>query len=149
MSATVLGLADRALRLSSRLSWLPPLAVRLVLGLVFLRTGWGKLHSLDSVEQFFASLGIPAPGVHAVLVGAVELVGGALLLAGLGTRLAALALAGTMAVAIVTAIAPQAGSLLDLTATVELAYLAMLAGLIVTGAGALSLDHRVACRWRR
>jgi putative oxidoreductase len=151
MSAVVHGLArasDRLLAISARLAWLPPLLARVVLGVVFVRTGWGKLHSLASVEQFFAQLGIPAPGFHAALVGAIELGGGALLLAGLGTRLAALPLAATMVVATATAQWPAAASVLDLTATIELAYLALLVWLAIAGPGAAALDHLVARRTR-
>ena len=115
MSAAVAAVArasDRLLSLAARLGWLPPLLARVVLGVVFLRTGWGKLHSLDSVAQFFASLGIPAPALQAAIVAVVETVGGALLLAGLGARLAALPLAATMIVATATAQWPQAQSIL-------------------------------------
>jgi putative oxidoreductase len=151
MSAAVAAVArasDRLLSLAARLGWLPPLLARVVLGVVFLRTGWGKLHSLDTVAQFFASLGIPAPGLHAAVVAVVETAGGALLLAGLGARLAALPLAATMVVATATAQWPQAQSALDLTATVELAYLALLVWLAVAGPGAASLDHLLARRLR-
>jgi putative oxidoreductase len=150
MSAAVAAVArarDRLLslatRLSTQLAWLPPLLARVVLGVVFLRTGWGKLHSLDTVAQYFASLGIPAPALQAAVVAAVETVGGGLLLAGLGTRLAALPLAATMVVATATAQWPQAQSVLDLTATIELAYLALLVWLAQSGPGAASLDHLV------
>jgi putative oxidoreductase len=142
-------LADRIGSVAARLAWLPPLVARVVLGVAFLRTGWGKIHNLDGVATFFTSLGIPAPGVHAALVAGVELGGGALLLAGLATRAAALPLAGTMVVATATAQWPQAESILDLTATIELAYLALLVWLVQAGAGALSLDRLVARRLRR
>jgi putative oxidoreductase len=151
MSAAVAAVArasDRLLSLATRLSFLPPLLARVVLGVVFLRTGWGKLHSLDSVAQFFASLGIPAPALQAAVVATVETVGGGLLLIGLGTRLAALPLAATMVVATATAQWPQAQSVLDLTATIELAYLGLLVWLAQSGPGAASLDH-LATRHRR
>lgn len=146
--AAVARVSDRLLSLASRLGWLPPLVARVVLGVVFVRTGWGKLHSLDTVAQFFASLGIPAPALQAAVVAVVETVGGALLLAGLGARLAALPLAATMVVATATAQWPQAASVLDLTATIELAYLALLTWLAVAGPGAASLDHLLARRLR-
>jgi putative oxidoreductase len=151
MSAAIAAVArasDRLLSLATRLSFLPPLLARVVLGVVFLRTGWGKLHSLDTVAQFFASLGIPAPALQAAVVATVETVGGGLLLLGLGTRLAALPLAATMVVATATAQWPQAQSVLDLTATIELAYLALLVWLAQSGPGAASLDH-LATRHRR
>jgi putative oxidoreductase len=106
-------------------------------------TGWGKLHHLDGVAAFFGQLGIPAPAFHAALVAAVELVGGALILLGLATRLAAAALVAVMAVAIYTAKLPALHGLVDLAGTTELAYLAMFAWLALAGAGPASLDHAV------
>src|SRR5262245_54364779 len=103
MRTTLDSVGSRLRLVTDRADWLPPLLARVALGVTFVMTGWGKLHSLDSVEQFFAGLGIPAPGFQAALVATVELVGGALILVGLGTRLAAVPLAGVMAVAIATA----------------------------------------------
>lgn len=77
------------------------LAVRAYWGWQFMQTGWGKLHNLPHVTEFFTSLGIPLPGVNAVLVSLMEFVGGILLIAGLGTRLVGLLLAFDMLVAYV------------------------------------------------
>jgi len=86
-----------------RVQWLAPLLARLAVGLVFLSTGWGKVHHLDKVTSFFEQLGIPAPGFNAVLVGCSELICGTLLVVGLVTRLAAMPLVISMVVAILTA----------------------------------------------
>ena len=59
---------DRSRHVLENLQWSGPLLVRLTVGLVFVMTGWGKLHSLDNVTEFFQSLGIPAPGFHALVV---------------------------------------------------------------------------------
>ena len=64
--------------LTQRLSFLGPTLARLTVGLVFVGTGWGKLHSLPDVTEFFTKLGIPAPGFHARLVACTELLGGRL-----------------------------------------------------------------------
>jgi putative oxidoreductase len=66
------------------------LIVRLYWGVQMAQTGWGKLHSLDRVTNFFTSLGIPAPGVTAPLIAVLEFVGGILFALGLGGRLIAL-----------------------------------------------------------
>ena len=58
------------------------LLVRLYWGWQFMQTGWGKLHNLAQVAQFFAGLGIPAPGPTALFVGCVEFFGGLLLILG-------------------------------------------------------------------
>ncbi len=132
---------DRALSLVTKIDWIGPLLVRLTLALVFIPTGWGKLHNLESVTAFFTDLGIPAPGFHAVFVSSLELVGGVLLLLGLGTRIAAALLVGVMTVAIYTAKLPELHGITDLAGTIEFTYLAMFAWLAVAGAGKASLDH--------
>lgn len=134
---------DRALALLRRVEWTGPLLVRVTLGLVFVTTGWGKLHHLDDVASFFASLKIPAPYANAAFVSTVELVGGALLLAGLGTRIAALLLVGVMAVAIVTAKLPEIHGVIELAGTIEVVYLAAFAWLVVAGPGKASVDHLI------
>ena len=78
------------------------LFVRLYWGWQFMQTGWGKLHNLSHVQEFFASLGIPAPGVMAPAIASLEFFGGILLIAGLATRVIGLLLAGNMLVAYIT-----------------------------------------------
>lgn len=75
------------------------LLVRLYWGWQFAQAGWGKLHRLPKVTEFFASLGIPAPHLNAVFVSNLEVVGGALLAIGLGSRFISVLLAGDMLVA--------------------------------------------------
>ncbi|HEY3253797.1 MAG TPA: DoxX family protein, partial [Polyangiaceae bacterium] len=103
----IAGYRLRALGMLARVAWLAPLLGRFSVGLLFLSTGWGKVHSLDKVTHFFETLGIPAPGLNAVVVGYSELVCGALLLLGLFTRLATLPLIVSMVVAILTAKLPE------------------------------------------
>jgi putative oxidoreductase len=79
------------------------LLVRLYWGWQFMETGWGKLHNLAHVTQFFSSLGIPAPGPTAWFVSCIECLGGVLLILGLGSRLTGLVLAGDMIVAYLAA----------------------------------------------
>src|SRR5258706_14191053 len=86
-----------------KFDWLPGLLARLAIGFVFLQSGWGKLHHLDKVVQFFTSLGIPAANIQAPFVAGVELVGGTLVLIGLFTRMASFPLIGPMWVALLTA----------------------------------------------
>jgi len=131
-----------------KLAFIGPVLARLTVGLVFIGTGWGKLHSLGDVTDFFASLHIPAPGFNARLAASTEFFGGILVLVGLGTRLAALPLAFTMVVAILTA---KRGDISGLTALVgfeEWSYLVLFLWLAVAGAGPLSLDALVS-RFRR
>jgi putative oxidoreductase len=137
---------DRLRRTADRISFLGPTLARLTVGLVFMGTGWGKLHSLPDVTDFFASLHIPAPAFNARLTAATEFFGGLAILLGLGTRLVALPLAFTMVIAIVTA---KRGDITGLTALVgfeEWSYLVFFLWLAVAGAGPLSLDRLVGPR---
>ena len=52
------------------------LAVRVVVGLTFLLHGLDKLGDLSGTKQGFDAMGIPAPGVMAPFVAALETVGG-------------------------------------------------------------------------
>jgi putative oxidoreductase len=79
------------------------LMVRLYWGWQLSQNGWGKLHNLPHVTEFFASLGLPAPGPTAVFVSTVEFVGGILLAVGLLSRIASLAIAIDMFTAYATA----------------------------------------------
>lgn len=77
--------------------------VRLMVGVVFLGEGILKfLHPDELGSGRFAKIGIPWPGVTGPFVGAVEIVCGALVLAGLLTRVAAALLLADISVAIVT-----------------------------------------------
>ena len=93
-------------RFSSAAAWLQSpflLVVRLYWGWQFAQTGWGKLHSLEKITIFFASLNIPFPSANAHFVASLELIGGVLLILGLGSRLIGFLLAGNMLVAYWTA----------------------------------------------
>jgi len=79
------------------------LLIRLYWGWQFAQSGWGKLHRLDQVAQFFATLGLPAPGLTALFIGLVECVGGTLFALGIGSRLISLVLFVNMTVAYWTA----------------------------------------------
>ncbi|HUA97651.1 MAG TPA: DoxX family protein [Terracidiphilus sp.] len=75
------------------------LAIRLYWGWQFATDGWGKLNHLDRVGAYFATLNLPAPHATALLVAAIEFIGGILLAAGIATRLTSLVLFVNMTVA--------------------------------------------------
>jgi putative oxidoreductase len=127
-----------------QVKWLGPLLGRLAVAVIFIGTGWGKLHSLDKVTDFFTELHIPAPHFHAVLVASTELVGGLLLLVGLFTRLAAMPLAFTMVIAILTAKRSEIEGVSSLFGFEEFTYLMIFLWLAVSGPGALSIDRLLA-----
>jgi putative oxidoreductase len=130
--------------LCARLAFAPPLFARLVIGVVFVHSGFGKWTHLGQVVKFFTDLGIPFPQLQAPFIASVELGCGALVLVGLGTRLAAVPLIGTMVVALGTALGDKITGLSALFGLAEFLYIALLVQLIVGGAGAVSLDRFVA-----
>ena len=134
---------------AGRLSWIGPTLARLTLGVVFIGTGWGKLHDLDKVTGFFTELGIPAPGFNALLASSAELTCGSLLLVGLLSRLASIPLIVTMIVAILTAKRGDLHGLPDLLGFEEWTYVVLAAWIVVAGAGPLSLDRFVQLFLRR
>ncbi len=75
------------------------LLLRIVLGVAFIMHGIDKLGDLSGTQQGFEQLGIPAASFMAPLVALTETIGGGLLIAGLLTPIAAIALTIDMAVA--------------------------------------------------
>jgi putative oxidoreductase len=129
-----------------KIAWFGPLLARLVVGIVFLTTGWGKLHNLSQVTDFFVELHIPAPHAQAILVASTEFLGGLCLTIGLFTRLAALPLSVTMIVAILTAKRAEIDGVNALFGLEEFLYLTIFIWLAIAGPGKVSLDHLIVRR---
>jgi putative oxidoreductase len=136
----------RALAILRSLDWLALLAGRLAVGLLFVSTGWGKVHNIPKVTMFFEHLGIPAPGFNAVLVGWSELLCGSALVVGLLTRLATVPLIVSMIIAILTAKLADIHGLFDLVGADEFTYLVVLVMLAILGPGRVAIDHVIAKR---
>jgi putative oxidoreductase len=79
------------------------LFVRLYWGYQLIQSGWGKLHHLDKVTEFFTSLNLPMPAQTAVAISCLEFFGGIFLAIGLLSRLTSLALTINLIVAYITA----------------------------------------------
>ena len=79
------------------------LLVRLYWGIQLAQNGWGKLHNLGRVTEFFSSLGLPAPGATATFVATVEFIGGILLAIGLLSRFMGLVITIDMLMAYIMA----------------------------------------------
>lgn len=141
---TLLRVRRALLNLCDKLAPLAPALLRLAVGVVFVRTGWGKLSDLDKVTAFFTDLHIPMPALNAAVSACTEFFGGILIIAGLGTRLAALPMAFTMVIAIITAKRDEIEGIASIIAFDEFAYFAIFIALAITGAGALSLDALIA-----
>lgn len=69
------------------------LAGRLLMAALFLPAGIGKLSGFAGTVGYIGSAGLPLPTIAAALAIVLEIGGGLALLAGFGTRIAALALA--------------------------------------------------------
>jgi putative oxidoreductase len=96
-------LHDRFFHLVNHLQSPFLLFVRLYWGWQLVQSGWGKLHNLSNVTDFFMSLNLPYPSQTAVFISCVEFFGGILLALGLLSRMTALVLTINMVVAYVTA----------------------------------------------
>jgi putative oxidoreductase len=143
MNAFVTVFYDWSRAIAGWFGWLAPLAVRIVVGVVFMGTGWTKLQNLPAITKNFTAMGIPAPEILTPFVSGVEFVGGLLLLLGLLTRFAAVPLMIVMVVAIIAAKAGDIDSLETLLGFEEVSYFVMFAWLAIAGPGPVSLDHLV------
>ena len=128
-------------RIASHFAWAGPLVMRLVVGYVFMLTGWGKLNNLPQMIQNFTEWGIPFPNILTPFVSGVEFFGGILLMLGLFTRIPAAMLAVVMLVAIKSAKWENVDSLETLLGFEEMTYFAAFLWLAIAGPGAVSLDR--------
>jgi putative oxidoreductase len=134
------------LTFTSRLQWLPPLLARISVGSVFAVTGWGKLHNLPQIVEFFRQLGIPHPELQAPFVATNELVCGSLIFIGLFTRVACIPVSITMVVAILTANWAKVHGIVDLFRLDEFSLLLIFIWLAISGPGPISLDNQIVKR---
>jgi putative oxidoreductase len=121
------------------------LFVRLYWGIQLMQSGWGKLHHLGKVTEFFTSLNLPAPALTATAISSLELFGGLLLAIGLFSRLISLVLTANMIMAYATADREALFSIFTdpdkFTAAAP--YVFLIASLVVLlfGAGVFSVDE--------
>jgi putative oxidoreductase len=122
---------------------------RLLLALMFILSGFGKLGNIEGTAAFVASGGLPAPTFLAIAVGVLELFGGLALVVGYQVRLVGLALAlFTVAASIVFHAwwsAPAAQQYV--TQLLFMKNISVAGGMLLIsalGAGPLSIDARLA-----
>jgi putative oxidoreductase len=145
----------RATDALNNLDWLPNLLLRVTVGFMFFAGAVGKLGDLGKFTAMFVSLGIPAAQVLAPMTAVVELVGGAALMLGLGTRLVSLVLAGDMVGALITDIGPNLAQrypapwdfLSNVFYAPEWLLVGLLLWLLCVGAGKASSDALVGRRF--
>jgi putative oxidoreductase len=142
-------LGNKILDVAKVFAFVGPLLARITVGWVFVTAGWGKIHNIDKVSGFFASLGIPAPVFQAQLTAYTEFIGGLLLIAGLATRISSVALGIVMIVALRTALAADIHGFSDLVGLTEYLYLVMLIWLAVAGPGKVAVDALIARKYRK
>lgn len=118
------------------------LVARILISILFILAGFGKLTAISATAGWFGSIGLPMPTVTTIVVGLVELLGGISVLVGFQTRIAAIVLAVFTLAA--TAVAhldfSQAGNALMLQKNLGITGGLLL--LAVLGAGAYSIDGR-------
>ena len=130
---------------------LSSLILRLVLGYIFIVHGYRKLFKKEFGLQGFAlslnEVGSPVPSTLAPIIGSLEFLGGLFLIAGVFTRIVALALATNTVIAVWKS-KLKTGLVLKVTegATVggyefELALCAMTLVLALISAGRFSIDY--------
>lgn len=144
--ATVDHLRSRSSRFAdtlSRAAGFAPLVIRLPFGVIFLAHGLQKLMGLGGAAAGMEAMGF-APGIFwAVIGGLVETLGGAALLAGLFTRLAALVLFLMQLVAMLVVHLPNGffmGAEKGPGIELNLALLGGLGALLILGSGPTGVD---------
>ena len=122
-------------------------AARLLMVALFLPAGIGKLTGFAGTVGYISSVGLPLPALGAVLALTVEIVGSLALLAGFGTRIAALVLAAFTLVAsfffhAYWAVPADQAFVTQLLFFKNIAVVGGLLAIAANGAGAWSLDSR-------
>ena len=129
-----------------------PLALRIPVGVIFAAHGAQKLfglfggYGLEGTGQYLNSIGIHPGYLMALLAGSAEFFGGLALLFGLLVRPAAAALALTMIVAIFSVHISKGLFMTNNGYEYALALLAATVALLISGAGRLSVDAKLAAR---
>ena len=123
------------------------LAGRVLLALMFILAGWGKLTGIEGTAGYIASAGLPFPAALAVVTGLLELFGGLTLVVGFQARWAALALGlFTLAASVLFhkfwAVPADQAFVQQLMFMKNLSVAGGLFMVAALGAGALSLDAR-------
>jgi putative oxidoreductase len=118
------------------------LVARVLLSIIFLMSGFGKLTDIAGTASYFANYGLPAPSATAVIVGLVELLGGLAILVGFKTPVAAWVLAIFSVASALVAHTDFGDQMQMINFLKNLAMAGGFLALAVSGAGAYSIDGR-------
>ncbi len=123
------------------------LLVRLYWGWQLAQSGWGKLHHLSSVGEYFATLGLPMPAQTAVFIACVEFFGGIFLALGLASRMTGLVLTVNLTMAYLIGDREALLSFFSdpdkFTAAAPFAFLVVALVVLIFGAGRISADTAI------
>ena len=116
------------------------LAIRLILAYGFYNPAITKWQNINSVAEWFGSMGIPMPLLNAYMAASTELAGVILLTLGLGSRFISVPLIVVMIVAITTVHLVNGYEAGNNGFEIPLYYILFLFTILINGAGKLSLD---------
>ena len=119
------------------------LLARLVIAYGFYEPAMNKWNNIDSVAQWFNSIGIPLPTLNAYMAATTEILGVVLLALGLFTRFISLPLMVVMVVAIMTVHLGNGFSAGDNGFEIPLYYFLFLGLFLSHGAGKISADYLI------
>lgn len=129
--------------ITSKLSDLSLLFIRLILAYGFLKPAMLKLKDVHAIGDWFASMNYPLPYLNAWLATTTETLGIILLILGLGVRIISIPLMITMLVAIFTIHISNGFAAGDNGFEIPLYYFLMLFLLLTHGAGKYSIDQLI------
>ena len=119
-----------------------PLVGRVLIGLLFLISGFGILMNISGTAGFYASIGIPMAMVAAIIVMAIKIGGSLMIITGMHAR------TGAWALLVFTVLATLIGHTGEGQMVMALKNLSIVGGLlyvIAYGSGAFSLADKCPC----
>ena len=121
------------------------LLLRIALGTMLIHHGYEKLENIENfADAFVRPLHLPFPIVSSYFAAFAEVVGSWLVIFGLGTRLGALAILGTISFAIYHALVTSGFNIYLLELLVL--YWGGAACIVLSGPGNFSIDHLIKLR---
>ncbi|KAA2239272.1 DoxX family protein [Chitinophaga agrisoli] len=140
--------------IKSKYQQLAPLFLRLIIGFGFMAHGWAKIsRGTGGFEKLLTQAGVPFPHLNALIAPYVELLGGLAIILGAYTAVVAVPLIITMLVAMfyvqgnygfsavkTIGLTPEGPQFGPPGYEINLLYIGGLLSLMITGAGAISID---------